>query len=43
MPHEKLFGPLGMRTAALETDAAGTYAAHRIYMHLRAIGHALAN
>jgi len=25
-PHEKLFGPLGMTTAVLETDAVGTYA-----------------
>jgi CubicO group peptidase (beta-lactamase class C family) len=26
-PHDRLFGPLGMRTAVLETDAAGTFVA----------------
>lgn len=25
LPHQKLFGPLGMRTATLETDSTGTY------------------
>lgn len=26
LPHQNLFGPLGMRSAAFETDAVGTYA-----------------